>query len=140
MLDFVVDSPQFIIVEVTLVEDDSRRDVVGLCSDKQAVDETSGGARKAQCGDEAEQVDIGGDDVSLLGEFGGTTDDVVVAVGDVGNHARAVVEELERDAVADGYGVGLFAATETVVATETAVESSAVVGEDAIPATCGTYN
>ena len=47
----------------------------------------------------------------LLGELGGTADDVVATVVDVGDDTGAVVLEIEINDVAHGHGVGLFVAT-----------------------------
>lgn len=124
--DFAVDVPELgsaVIgaVEVALVEYDDRRDMVGLSCNKEPVDEASRGARKAESGDNAELVDVGSDNVGLFGELGSAADDAVAAVGDVGNHAGTVVEKLEGDAVANGDGICLFAATKTEIATQTTV-------------------
>ena len=114
--------------------------MVGLSGDEESVDEACGGARETKGGNEAELVDVGSDDVSLLGELGGAAYDAVAAVGDIGNQASAVVEELERDVVADGDRVGLLAAADTEIATETAVERDTIVGQDSIPTTCCSDN
>lgn len=114
--------------------------MIGFGSDEESVDEACGGAREAEGGDEAELVDIGGDNVGLLGELGGAAYDAVAAVGDIGDQASAVVEELERDVVADGDRVGLLAAADTEIATETAVERDTIVGQDSIPTTCCSDN
>ena len=136
-LEFVVDGPQLIVVEVALVEDEHCGDVVGFGGDEEAVDEACGGAREAEGGDEAEEVDVGGDDVGLLAELGGAADDIVAAVGDIGNHACAVIEEQERDAIAYGDGVGLLAAAKAIVAAEATVDDVAARRHYTIPAACG---
>ena len=138
--DFVVDSPKLIVVEVALVEYDDRGDMVGFGGDEEAVDKASRGAREAEGGDNTELVDIGGDDVSLLAEFGSATDDAVAAIIDCGDKTRAIVEDLEGNMVADGDGVGLLVAANAEIAPQAAGESFAAVGQHIIPTTCSSDN
>lgn len=138
--DFVVDSTKLIVVEVALVEDDDRRDMVGFGGDEEAVDKASRGAREAEGGDNTELVDIGGDDVSLLAEFGSATNNAVAALMDVGDETRAIVEDLEGNMVADGDGVGLLVAANAEIAPQAAGESFAAVGQHIIPTTCSSDN
>ncbi len=120
MLEIVMELPEFVVVEVALVEDDGGGDMVGLGGDEEAVDEAGRGAWEAEGGHDAEEVDIGGDDVCLLGEVSGASDDVVATVVDIGDKSGAVVKELEVDTVAHGNGVGLLGAVKAVVAAEAA--------------------
>lgn len=137
---FIVDCPKFIVVEIALVEDDNSRDMVRLSGDQKSVDESSGGARKAKGGDKTELVDIGGYDMSLLGEFCGAANDVVATVGDICYHTSSILDKLKRNTVADSDRVGLFVATDAVIATQTAVDNSAVGEHDAVPAACCSNN
>ena len=111
--------------------------MVSFGGHQQAVDKARRGARQTEGGDDAEQVDVGGDDVGLLAELGGAADDIVAAVGDIGNHACAVIEEQERDAIAYGDGVGLLAAAKAIVAAEATVDDVAARRHYTIPAACG---
>ena len=74
----------------------------------------------------------------LFREFGGTPDDTVATLGNIGNHSRTVGEKLERDMIADSYRIGLFASVETVIAAEATVYNSAFMQHYAIPTTRGT--
>ena len=127
---------QLLVIEVRLVEDDTGRYMVGFGGDEQAVDEAGRSARQRQRRDYAELVDVRGYDVSLLGELGGFADDVVAAVEHVVYHAGSVVLKQEFHLVAHGHGVGLFVASQTVVASQTAVERGSV-GKHLIPTTRG---
>ena len=121
-LHLVVYLPKLFVVKVHLVEEDAGGDVVGLSGDQQAVDETRGGAWEAEGGHDAQQIDVGGDDVRLLGELGGAADDVVLAVGDIVDDAGAVVLQLEEDMVAHGHGVCLLVAPQAIVTAQPAVD------------------
>ena len=136
----VVYFPQLLVVEVALVEDERCGDVVGFGGDEEAVDEARGGAWEAESGHDAQEVDVGGDDVGLFRELGGAADDVVATVVDVSDDAGAVVLKLIVDNVAHGYGVGLLIATKTVVAAETTVDKRLGVGHDSVPTAGGAYD
>lgn len=144
----VVDFPKFVVVEVYFVEYEHCGDVIGFGGDEEAVDEAGGGAGETEGGDDAELVDVGGDDVGLLGELGGAADDVVAAVLDFGDEAGAVVVETKFDIVAYGDGVGLLVAANAEISAQTAVVFLLLEGggggiwrdKDFVPAACSAYD
>lgn len=78
--------------------------------------------------------------MGLFAELGRAADDIVATVGDVGNHACAVVKELESDVVANSNRVGLLASAKAVVATETTVDDRIIGEHDAIPTARCSHN
>ena len=127
--------------QVALVEDDGGGDVVGVGGDQQAVDEARRGARQAEGRHDAEEVDIGGDDVGLFAELGGAADDVIAAVAHLVDDAGAVVLQFKEHAVAHSHGVCLPVAPQAVVAPQTAVNAPlAVLHQHFVPASCSSYD
>ena len=114
--------PQLVVVEVHLVEEDTGGDMIGFGGDQQSVDEARGGAWKPESGDNAEEVDIGGDDMRLLAELGGATNDIVLAVGHIVDDTGAVVLHFEEDMVTHSHRIRLLVAPQAVIATQTAVK------------------
>ena len=138
-LQLVVRLPQPVVVEVHLVENQACRNVVGLGGHQQAVDETRRGARQAEGGHHAQQVDVGGNDVCLLRQLGGAAHDVVATVAHIVDDAGAVVLQLNQHTVAHRHGVGLLVAPQAVVAAQAAVHGAALRGHT-IPAAGGAHH
>ena len=136
-LQLIVNLPQFVIIEVHLVEDNGCGDMIGLGSDQESIDEARGGTGEAEGGHDAEKVDVGGDDMGLLAEFGCATDDVVAAVVDVEDKGSTVVLQGVVNAVAHSHGVSLLVAAQTIVAAQTTIEGAAVRQKQTIPAASG---
>ena len=92
-------------------------------------------------GHEACQIDVGGNDVTLLGEVGRTTYDIVAAVVNLGDEGiGAVVRGPELHDVAHGHGICAAYAPEAEVAFHLARKELAVVRTDVVPAPCVTYD
>ena len=73
------------IEQVGLVEDEDDGHAIGLGRSEEAVDEGGGGLRIVDGDNQQRLIDIGGDDVALLGEIDALADDVVATVLDVSN-------------------------------------------------------
>ena len=121
-------------IKVALVENDGCRNVVGLCRSQQTIDEARRRARETKCRHNTQKVYVGCNYVGLLAQFGRAANDTVAAVGNFGNHPRAVLKQLKLDAVSDSYRVGLFAAADAEIAPQTAGESITAVGQHIVPA------
>jgi hypothetical protein len=70
-------------IEVYLVEDKFRGDSVGLCCGEEAIDEGRTGLRCCDSADEEGRIDVCCQDMGLLREVCGSTDDVVLAGEDI---------------------------------------------------------
>jgi hypothetical protein len=114
--------PEFVIVEVHFVEENTGRDMIGLGSDQEPINKARGGTWKSKGGNDAKKVDIGGDDMRLLAELGGTSDDIVLTVGHIVDNPRTVVLHFEEDVVTYSHRIRLLVTTQTIIATQPAVE------------------
>ena len=115
--------------QVGLVEYEDHGHAVGLCGGEEAVDEGGGGLWLAYGDDEQGLIDVGGQDMTLLGEVDAFTDDVVAAVFDAGYPAAFAY----GDTVAHGNRIGRADAAEPEVAFYLIIGSQSIVGEDGVP-------
>ena len=72
-------------------------------------------------------VEIGGKDMALFAEVGGTTDDVVLALSDIGYPVGAVGQGLHRHIIADSDRIRRTDTTNTEVAFDMALFGAAVL-------------
>ena len=87
---------------------------IGFGGSQETVDEGGGGLGIDDCDYQEGLIDVGGQDVALLGEVDALADDVVTA----------------------GFGVGGADALEAEVALDLTINQLAIVGEDGVPAAC----
>ena len=86
-------------------------------------------------GDDKERlVDIGGNDVALLGEVLRLAHDVVAPVLDGGDECRSLLIERYLDPVAHCHRIGAAYALETEIALNLAFDRLAIVGAHGVPA------
>ena len=86
-------------------------------------------------GDDKERlVDIGGNDVALLGEVLRLAHDVVASVFDGGDECRSLLIERYLDPVAHSHRIGAAYALETEIALNLAFDRLAIVSAHSVPA------
>ena len=124
------------IQQIGLIEDQNDGHAIGFCRGQETVDEGGGGLGIVDGDDEQRLIDIGSDDVALLGEIDALADDVVTAVVDV-DYPTFVID---RHPVADGHGVRAPYAFDTEITLDLTIKELAIVGEDGVPATCIFYD
>ena len=127
-------------VAVDLVEHEGDGYAVGFGRGEEAVDEGGGGLGIVDRDDQDALVEIGRYDMRLLGEVGGTADDVVPAVFNLGNEGGAFGVGGDGDTVANGYGVGAADALESEITLDFAFYFLTAVGLDHVPAAGVLYN
>ena len=120
--------------EVELVEGQDHGHAIGLRASQETVDEGGACLRVVDRDDKQGLIDVGGEDVALFAEVGGSADDVVAPVADGGDEGRSLGIEADLHPVAHGHGIGAANALQAKVALDLAVHHPAVVGLDAIPA------
>lgn len=96
-----------VVIKVGFVKDDSCGDGIGFGRGQEAVNESGGSARHNRGGDNEGEVEVGSEDVGLLGKVDGFADDVIFAGQDFldpsGGDAGG---GFEQDPVAHHHGVG----------------------------------
>ena len=120
--------------EVEFVEGQDHGHAIGLRAGQETVDEGGACLRVVDRDDKQGLIDVGGEDVALFAEVGGSADDVVAPVADGGDEGRSLGIEADLHPVAHGHGIGAANAFQAKVALDLAVHHPAVVGLDAIPA------
>ena len=75
--------------EVELVEGQDHGHAIGLRAGQETVDEGGACLRVVDRDDKQGLIDVGGEDVALFAEVGGSADDVVAPVADGGDEGRA---------------------------------------------------
>ena len=128
---------QLVVVQVSFVENQRTRHVIGLGSYQKTVDKTGGSAWKSDSCHQAGLVEVGGNDVRLFRQFGGTAYNAVATLLHSGDEPRAVgCLKLEFHKVAHGNGVGAFYAFDAEIASQTTVDNFAIRGPNFIPFSC----
>lgn len=122
------------IVAVGLVEDEQGRHTIGFGRSQKAVDEGGGGLGVVHGDEQQALVQVRGQDMALLGEVGGTADDVILALFDFVDEGCALRIADDLYAVAHGYGVGTADAFQPEVTLHFALHAAPVVGLDQVPA------
>lgn len=120
--------------EVELVEGQDHGHAIGLRAGQETVDKGGACLRVVDRDDKQGLIDVGGEDVALFAEVGGSADDVVAPVADGGDEGRSLGIDADLHPVAHGHGIGAANALQAKVALDLAVHHPAVVGLDAIPA------
>ena len=118
------------IEQIGLIEDQNDGHAIGFCRGQETVDEGGGGLGTAHGDDEQCLVDIGSDDVALLGEIDALADDVVTAVVDVDDPTFVI----DRHTVADGHRVRAPYAFDTEITLYLTIKKLAIVRKDGVPA------
>ena len=119
--------------QVGFVEHQHHGDAVGLGGGQKAVDEGGGGFGIVDGDDEKRLVNVGGQNVALLGEVRRLSDDVVAAVANVGDVRYLVLADFHLHPVAYGNGIGAADALEPEVALDFAVNSGlSVLSKDGV--------
>ena len=121
---------------VGLVEHQYDRYAIGLGRSQETVDEGSGSLWPLYGDDEKSLVDVGRNDMALLGEVDALADNVVATVVDVGNPTFGI----NSHTVAYGYGIGAPDAFDTEITLDLTIKELAIVGKDGVPAPCILYN
>ena len=120
--------------QVGLVEDQYHRHAVSLSRSEETVDEGGGGLRMAHGDDKEHLVDIGGNDVALLGEVLRLAHNVVAPVLDGGDECRTLLIERYLDPVAHSHRIGAAYTLETEVSLNLAFDRLAIVSAHGVPA------
>ena len=133
-----VEIAQFVVIEdVHLIKYKDDRYAICLGRGKEAVDEGGGGLGIIDRDHQHCLIDIGGNDMTLLGEIGRLADDIVAAVGNVGDKGSALVVGHNSDMVTHCHWIGAADALEAEVALYLTIDKLAtVVGLDGVPASC----
>ena len=129
-------------VKIDLVEDNPGRNSVCLRRDQVPVDESRQGNRIIDCDNQKKLIHVGRNDLTLLGEIGGFTDDVVFAGFNFINDptsatwSRFILLDLIPDSVAHGNRIGGSHPFHAQLPLDTAVNHFIVIVFDRIPASC----
>lgn len=126
----------FLVIHVQFVEHQDGGDVVCLGGRQEAVDEDGGGDGVVHGDDEHRAIDVGGDDMGLLGEVGGAADDVVAARLD-GNDDAAVGAGFHLHDIAHGNRVGGAHAFHAKAPADAALDGFPAGEADDVPAAGG---
>ena len=123
------------LIGIRFVEYKMYGDAVGFGRGEETVDE---GGRRFGIVDGNYQhalVEVGRQDVRLLGQVRGTADDVVLAVFYLADEGGACRVENDLHAVAHGYGIGAAYAFQAKITFYFALYALSLVGLDKVPAT-----
>lgn len=133
-----VEIAQFVVIEdVHLIKYKDNRYAICLGRGKKAIDEGCGGLGIIDRDHQHCLIDIGGNDMTLLGEIRRLTDDIVAAVGYLSDKCSALVVGHKSYMVTHSHGVGAADALEAEVALYLTIDKLAtVVGLDGVPASC----
>ena len=110
---------------------------IGLGGCQETVDERGGGLRTADGDDEQCLIDVGSEDVALLGEVDALADDVVAAVFDFRyptSYLWSLTTHLYGDAVAHGHRIGRAYSLDAEIALHFTIKELAIVRQDGVPA------
>ena len=124
------------IKQISLIENKDDGHAIGFGRGQETVNESGGGLGIVDGDDKQRLIDIGSNDMALLGEIDALADDVVAAVVDVDDPPFVI----DRDSVANGHGIRAPYAFDTEVALDLTIKELAIVGEDGVPATCIFYD
>ena len=133
-----VEIAQFVVIEdVHLIKYKDNRYAICLGRGKKAIDEGCGGLGIIDRDHQHCLIDIGGNDMTLLGEIRRLSDDLVAAVGYLSDKCSALVVGHKSYMVTHSHGVGAADALEAEVALYLTIDKLAtVVGLDGVPASC----
>jgi hypothetical protein len=132
--DEPIEIPRLVVViQVGLVEDQNDGHPIGLCRGQETVNESSRRLRMAHGDHQKRLVDIGRKDVTLLREVLRLTDDVVLAVVDLGDKRRALIIGDQLHTVAHGNRIGAPDAAQPEVALHLTFYDPPLVGFDGVP-------
>ena len=138
----VVEIATLILVEqIDLVEEDADGYAVCFGAGKKAVDECGGRLGMSHGDDEQCQVEVGRNDVALLGEVGSLAYDVVLALLDaLDETGGAVGLQTDVDDVANSNWVGASYALQSEIALYLTIKKLATIRADSVPTSCVTYD
>jgi len=129
-----------LVIKVYLIENDGDGDAVCLGGSEETVYEGCGCLGVGYGHNEAGEVNVCGNDMALLGEVRGATDDIIAAVVDFGDKRPTPFPSRggrgDFHPVTDGDGVGAADAAQTEVALHLTGKKLAVVRSDVVPASC----
>ena len=125
--------------DVRLVECKDDRNGISLGGGKETVDECRGCLGIIDRHDKHRLIYIGGDDMALLREILRFADDIVTAVGYLGDEGGAFAVGLYGHTVAHGNGIGAADALQAEVALYLTIDGAPLVGEHRVPISCVSY-
>ena len=121
----------FLIAEhIALVENKYYRNAVGLGRSQEAVDECRAGLRTSYGNDQQRLVDIGSEDMALLREVDGLTDDVVLTI----LNFRNPVAFTHSDTVAHSHRISRADSLDAEIALYLTIKELVIVRTDGVPA------
>ena len=131
----------FLVEEVYLVEKQQHRHSIRLRRGEEAIDKDSTCLGVDERDDKHSQVDVGGNDVALLGEVAGLADDVVPPVLDGGDESRlAVGAGCYLHHIPHCHGIGAADAPKAEIPLYLTIEKLAIIRADNVPASRISYD
>ena len=125
-----------LVVSVRLVEYELYRNAIGFGRGQKTVDEGGRSFGIVDGDDEQALVEVGGDDVRLFRQVGGTADDVVTPVFNLADESRAFPVENDLHVVSHSHRIGAADALQAEGAPDFALDAASVLGLDEIPVAC----
>ena len=132
-------APHVGIEDIRLVEHQDHGHAISLGRSQETVDEGGGSLGVDNGNHEDSLIDIGRNDVTLLGEVDALADDVVAAIlnlGDEGDPLAASSRRDDDDPVAYGYGIRAADALQAEVTLDLTINQLAIVRKDGVPTAC----
>ena len=117
---------------VALIKYKYYRHTIGLSRSQKAVDKGSAGLWTCHSDNQQSLVDVGSEDVTLLGEVDGLADDIVLTILYLRNPAFVV----DGDMVAHGHRISGADSLDAEIALHLTIKELAIVRQDSVPASC----
>ena len=122
--------------QVGLVEDEDNGHTIGLGRGEETIDESGRRLRIVDGDDEQRLIDIGGDDMTLLGEVDALADDIVAAILNLGDEGCTLLVGDNLNTITHSNRVGATDTLQAKVALHLTIKKLVIVCEDGVPAAC----
>ena len=124
------------IEQIGLVEDEDDGHAIGFGRGKKTIDEGGRGLGIVDGNDEQRLIDIGGDDMTLLGEVDALADDIVAAILNLGDEGCTLLVGDNLNTITHSNRVGATDTLQAKVALHLTIKKLVIVCEDGVPAAC----